>query len=230
MSFTFQRIPLGICNCFLLRGERTVLIDGGAEGYIKTFQSAMQRLNIDPKEISLILLTHGHWDHIGTLHPIQQVTGAKVAVHHKDQPWVESGRPEFPRGVTTYGKGMIWLSETLIHPKLHPVKADIVMDDNGMSLQEYGIPAKVMYTPGHSMGHVSIVAESGEAFVGDMAMNAWFLRLTPGLPVLADDIHMVVQSWKKILPLGIKQVYPAHGMDFPVSIMHNEIKNFESAQ
>ena len=80
------------------------------------------------------------------------------------------------------------------------------------------------------MGHMSIVTESGEAFVGDMAMNAWFLRLTPGLPVLADDIHMVVQSWKKILPLGIKQVYPAHGMDFPVNIMQNEIKNFEAAQ
>ena len=230
MSFSFQRIPLGICNCFLLRGERTVLIDGGAEGHIKTFHSAMQRLNIDPKDISIIVLTHGHWDHIGTLHPIQQVTGAKVAVHYKDQPWVESGRPEFPRGVTTYGKGMIWLSEILIHPKLHPVKADIVMDDNGMSLQEYGIPAKVIYTPGHSMGHMSIIAESGEAFVGDMAMNAWFLRLTPGLPVLADDIHMVMQSWKKILPLGIKQVYPAHGMDFPVEIMQKEISNFEGAQ
>mgnify|MGYP003402131477 FL=1 len=230
MSFSFQRIPLGICNCFLLRGERTVLIDGGAEGHIKTFHSAMQRLNIDPKDISIIVLTHGHWDHIGTLHPIQQVTGAKVAVHYKDQPWVESGRPEFPRGVTTYGKGMIWLSEILIHPKLHPVKADIVMDDNGMSLQEYGIPAKVIYTPGHSMGHMSIIAESGETFAGDMAMNAWFLRLTPGLPVLADDIHMVMQSWKKILPLGIKQVYPAHGMDFPVEIMQKEISNFEGAQ
>jgi hydroxyacylglutathione hydrolase len=230
MSFTFQRIPLGICNSFLLRGERTILIDGGAEGHIKTFQRAMQRLNIAPKEISLIVLTHGHWDHIGTLHPIQQVTGAQVAVHYKDQPWVESGRPEFPRGVTTYGKGMIWLSEKIIHPKLHPVKADIVMDDNGMSLQEYGIPAKVIYTPGHSMGHMSIIAESGEAFVGDMAMNAWFLRLTPGLPVLADDINMVVQSWKKILPLGIKQVYPAHGMDFPVAIMQKEISNFEGAQ
>lgn len=229
MPFTFHRIPVGICNCFLLRGERTVLIDGGAEGNVNAFVRGMESLRVDPKEIALILLTHGHWDHIGSLHPIQQLTGgAKVAVHHRDQRWVETGRPEFPRGVTPYGKGMIWLSERLIHPHLTPVKADIVLDDNGMSLAEYGIPGKVMYTPGHSMGHISIVMDSGEAFVGDMAMNAWFLRLTPGLPVLADDIRMVVESWKKILPLGIRQVYPAHGMDFPVEVMRREIENFGS--
>ncbi|MBN2118909.1 MAG: MBL fold metallo-hydrolase [Anaerolineales bacterium] len=230
MNFSFQRIPVGICNCYLLRGERTVLIDAGAQGGINAFKRGLQKLNVSPKEISLILLTHGHWDHIGSLHPIQQVTGAPVAIHYRDQPWVENGNPAFPRGVTPYGKAMIWLADRLIHPKLPHVKVDHVIDDNGMSLAEYGIPGKVFYTPGHSMGHVSIVLDSGEAFVGDMAMNDWYLRLTPGLPVLADDINMVVASWKKILPAGIKRVYPAHGPDFPVEIMQQEISNFEGSK
>jgi glyoxylase-like metal-dependent hydrolase (beta-lactamase superfamily II) len=77
------------------------------------------------------------------------------------------------------------------------------------------------------MGHVSILLDSGDAIVGDMAMNDWYLRLSPGLPVLADDINMVVQSWKKILPMGIKQVHPAHGMNFPVEVMQKEIENFK---
>ena len=148
MTFSFHRIPVGICNCFILCGERTVLIDGGAEGNVKAFTRGMAQLGVDPKEISLILLTHGHWDHIGSLHPTRQLTGG-------------------------------------------------------------------------AEGNV-------KAFTRGMAMNAWYLRLTPGLPVLADDIRMVVGSWKKILPLGIKQVYPAHGMDFPVEVMHREIKDFES--
>lgn len=226
MTFTFHRIPVGIDNCFLLRGERTILIDGGAEGNVKAFLKGMNQLGVDPKEITLILLTHGHWDHIGALHPIQQLTGAKVAIHHRDQAWVESGKPEFPRGVTRYGKGMIWLSERLIHPHLQPVKVDIVLDDDGLSLAEYGIPGQVVYTPGHSPGHVSVVLESGEAFVGDMAMNSWFLRLTPGLPILADDIQQVVVSWQKIIS-QVKQVYPAHGQDFPVAVMHREIAQFQ---
>ena len=74
-----------------------------------------------------------------------------------------------------------------------------------------------------------ILLETGEAFVGDMAMNAWFLRPTPGLPVLAEDIGTVVRSWKSVLP-EIKRVYPAHGMDFPVEIIRTEIANFEAKQ
>lgn len=227
MPFSFHRIPLGICNCFLLRGEQTILIDAGAVGQQKAFTKALQKLNVDPKDISLILLTHGHWDHIGTLHPIQQLTGAKVAVHHRDQAWVESGKPDFPNGTNGYGRIMSAAAKRLLNPNLPPVKVDRVLDDNGMSLAEFGIPGKVVYTPGHSMGHVSILLDSGNALVGDMAMNDWYLRLTPGLPVLADDINMVVQSWKKIFPMGIKRVHPAHGMDFPIGVMQKEVADFD---
>ena len=226
MTFSFHRIPLGICNCFLLCGEKTILIDAGAEGQQKTFVNRLQKLNVDPKDISLILLTHGHWDHIGTLHPIQQLTGAKVAVHHRDQAWVETGKPDFPNGVNGYGRVMSAAAKSLLKINLPSVKVDMVLDDSGMSLAEYGIPGKIVYTPGHSMGHVTILLDSGDAIVGDMAMNDWYLRPTPGLPVLADDINMVVESWKKILPMGIKRIYPAHGMDFPVDVMQKEIANF----
>lgn len=230
MNFTFHRIPVGICNCYLLRGERTILIDAGAQGSVKAFSHGMSQLGVDPKEISLILLTHGHWDHIGSLHPIQQLSGAQVAIHHRDQAWVETGRPAFPAGATGYGRAMSALAKLLIHPRLPTVKIDRVLEDDGLLLAEFGIPGKVVYTPGHSMGHVSILLDSGDALVGDMAMNDWYLRLTPGLPVLADDIHMVVESWKKILPMGIKRIYPAHGMDFSVDVMHKEIENFKGAK
>lgn len=227
MTFSFHRIPVGIDNCFLLRGERTVLIDGGAPYGSSAFLRAMQSLSIDPKEIELILLTHGHWDHIASLGFVREQSGAKVAVHQRDQVWVENGTPPFPPGVNSYGRGMIWLAERLIHPHLLPVKVDIAFGDEGFSLDEYGIPGRVIHTPGHTMGSVMVLLEGGEAFVGDMAMNAWFLRSTPGLPILAEDINMVVASWKKVLPLGIQQVYPSHGKDFPVDVIQKEIAAFE---
>jgi glyoxylase-like metal-dependent hydrolase (beta-lactamase superfamily II) len=224
--FSFHRIPLGIDNCFLLRGERTVFIDGGAPGGLPQFVRGLRRLGVDPKEIALIVLTHGHWDHIASLSGLRALSGAPVAVHHRDQAWVETGRPPFPAGVNAYGRAMSWLARGLIHPRLDPVKIDRVLDDDGLSLAEFGIPGKVVYTPGHSMGHVSILLDSGAALVGDMAMNDWDLRLTPGLPVLADDIRMVVESWRKILPLGVRTVYPAHGREFPVDVMQKEIEAF----
>ncbi len=226
MNFSFHRIPLGICNSFLLRGERTVLVDAGAQGSAKAFVRSLRALNVEPKDVSLILLTHGHWDHIGALSPIQRMTGAKVAVHYRDQAWVETGKPLFPPGVNGYGKAMSALARSLLRIHLPPVKVDVVLGDEGISLEEYGIPARAIYTPGHSMGHMSVLLDSGEGFVGDMAMNDWYLRLTPGLPILAEDIGMVVESWKKILPTRIQRVYPAHGADFPVEIMQKEIEAF----
>lgn len=226
MKTSFHRIPAGICNCFLLHGEKTILIDAGAEGSFNAIRKGLQVLNVDPKSISLILLTHGHWDHIGALHEVQQLTGAKIAVHHRDQAWVESGKPEFPAGATPYGRVMSALARRVLNINLPKMKVDISINDAGMSLVEYGIAGKVLYTPGHSAGSMSILLDSGDAFVGDMAMNAWYLRLTPGLPILADDIHTVVESWKKIIPLGVRHVYPAHGMDFPVEVMEKEISTF----
>lgn len=84
MAFSFHCVPVGIDNCFLLRGERTIFIDGGAPGGLKAFQRGLQAVGVAPRDISLILLTHGHWDHIACLHPIQEMTGAPVAVHYHD--------------------------------------------------------------------------------------------------------------------------------------------------
>ncbi len=63
MSFSFHRIPVGIDNCFLLRGERTIPVDGGVPGGLNSFVNHMKQLHVDPKQIELIFLTHGHWDH-----------------------------------------------------------------------------------------------------------------------------------------------------------------------
>ena len=75
MAFTFYRIPVGICNSFLLRGDRTILIDGGAMGGFPAFQRQLKALNVDPKEIELILLTHGGLDGFETCRRIRARPG-----------------------------------------------------------------------------------------------------------------------------------------------------------
>jgi glyoxylase-like metal-dependent hydrolase (beta-lactamase superfamily II) len=90
-------------------------------------------------------------------------------------------------------------------------------------LSEYGIPGRVIYTPGHSSGSISVLLESGDTFVGDLAMNKFPLRFTPGLPIFAEDEAKVKESWNLLLNLGARMIYPAHGKPFPAEVIEKAL-------
>jgi hydroxyacylglutathione hydrolase len=100
---------------------------------------------------------------------------------------------------------------------------DVVLGDEALSLLEYGIPGKVIYTPGHTMGSVSVLLETGDALVGDLAMNGFPLRLSPGLPSAAEDMQRVKESWKLLLDEGAETVYPGHGKPFSAEIIRRAL-------
>jgi glyoxylase-like metal-dependent hydrolase (beta-lactamase superfamily II) len=107
----------------------------------------------------------------------------------------------------------------LVH--IPATNVDIILGDEEFSLAAFGIAGKVISTPGHSPGSVSIVLDTGDAFVGDLAMNAFPMRLSPGLPIFAEDLQKVKDSWNLILGSGVKMIYPAHGSPFSSEIMRN---------
>ena len=94
-----------------------------------------------------------------------------------------------------------------------------------MALNIIGISGKVIYTPGHSSGSVSVLLDSGEAFVGDMAMNKFPLRFSPGMPIYAENIQSLLDSWQTLLDEGVKTVFPAHGDPFSADIIRKELSN-----
>ena len=224
MSVTIHPISLGVDNCYLLAGGKCVFIDGGAPKQSRAFLNGMAALGIAPSKIALVILTHTHWDHIGSAHALIELTGALLAVHRSERAIVERGLKSMPPGVTPWGAVLgVILRAYVPFIAIPPTRVDIEIGDEGLSLAPYGVSGSVVHTPGHSPGSVSIVLDSGEAFVGDMAMNGFPLTRGPGLPVFAEDLGMVQESWRKLLKLGVTTVFPAHGRPFPVSAIERRL-------
>lgn len=219
-------LALGIDNCYLLEGEDAcVLIDGGAPNQIRSFDERMAALGIAPSKVALIVLTHAHWDHIGSARALVERTGARLALHARERAIVEQGLKSMPPAVTPWGRAFgALLNAALPFIAIEPARVDLAIGDEGLSLEPYGVPGRVVHTPGHSPGSVSIVLETGEAFVGDMAMNGLPLTRRPDLPIFAEDIEEVRRSWRKLLELGVTTAFPAHGRPFAASAIEQRLR------
>lgn len=224
MAVDIFQIELGFDQCYVLKSEGVIAVDAGAPNKGRNFARGLERASIDPQDVQLIVITHGHWDHVGSAGELKAITGAQLAMHQREVHWLEQSLTPLPPGVTLWGRVFISLHKKLM-PLINipPVKVDVALGDDGLLLSDYGIPGRVLHTPGHSSGSVSVLLDTGEAFVGDLAMNRFPLRLSPGLPIFAEDQAAVVESWRSLLDQGATTVYPAHGKPFPAEVIRKAI-------
>ncbi len=215
MKTEIHWMSLGTSHCYLIKEEGLILVDAGFPSQGKKFLRELKNLSIEPKDISLILLTHGHWDHTGSANEIRELTGGKIAINQHEKDWVEHGFKPTPPGTNLWGKILGVADRRYMSSVGFPgTPVDLVLEDKDFSLESYGIHGKVTYTPGHSSGSMSLLLDTGDAFVGDMAMNGLPMRIGPGMPVFAEDISLLEESWRLLLAKGVKWIYPAHGKPF----------------
>ncbi len=224
MATRIVSMNLGNTNCFVLQDKGTILIDTGGPKQAAKFRKELDKASIKPEEIKLILITHGHFDHIGSAQEIQALTGAKIAMHEADKENLEKGQVQFPPGVTGWGRFLMSILNRLKSMIRFPSsKVDIVLTDEEFPLESYGISGRVVPTPGHSAGSVTVLLDTGEAFVGDMAMNGLPMRLGPGLPIFAVDLPRLKESWKTLLDRGVKTIYLSHGKPIPAEVIRKDL-------
>jgi glyoxylase-like metal-dependent hydrolase (beta-lactamase superfamily II) len=211
----------GITNTYLLRDQGAILVDPGMAGNAPVILKWLDRLSIAPEAIRLIVLTHGHFDHAGCAAELRAALGAKIALGRADAERLERGALPLPSGNSPWGGFMAGslklVARAMPSMERFQLRADLIMGEEGLGLAEYGVAGRILPTPGHSAGSLSILLDDGAALVGDLAMNGAPFCLRPSLGILGEDLAQMRQSAQRLLDLGAQAIYPAHGKPFPAA-------------
>jgi glyoxylase-like metal-dependent hydrolase (beta-lactamase superfamily II) len=205
-------VPLGYVNAFMLADpDGPTLIDAGLRGNHKRIRRAIRDIGRKPEELRHVLITHHHADHVGSLAPLLEGSGAQAWVHALDAPIVagEQKRPH-PNPSSIAGRILGPVLSRIPPNNPPPAKATNLVKDG--DIVPVGGGVRVIETPGHTAGHVSYFVEGhgGVLFAGDAAAHM-FGRIGKPALIFIEDMTLAKLSMRKLAELEFETACFGHG-------------------
>ncbi|MBN1259332.1 MAG: MBL fold metallo-hydrolase [Anaerolineae bacterium] len=222
---TVTPISFGISNAFLLQDRQAVLVDTGPPGRSARLLRALGRAGVAPGDLALILHTHAHYDHCGNSAALRRLSGAPLAIHRAEADLLARGINAPIVAISPFIKPVVRLFDM----PYTGVAPDILVDEEGLDLHPYGVAARVMVTPGHTEGSLTVLTEDGLALVGDlMGGGRFFGALFPGRPryhYFAADLAQVRANLQRLLAARPTLLYVGHGGPLRVAEVARWLEN-----
>lgn len=238
------RVRTLISNVYLVRSDNSwVLVDAGMNGYGRTIAAAAESFIGRSKAPEAIVLTHGHFDHVGSLDALLNDWPVPVYAHRLERPYL-NGESAYPPPDPLVGGGAMALLSRL-YPR-GPIdvadRLNVLPDDGSVPM----MPGwKYIFTPGHTAGHVSFFRERDRVLIaGDAVVTT---KQESALAVMAQRQEMhgppayftqdwaaAAQSVKKLAALEPEVLATGHGVVARGPKMREALSalaaNFESSE
>lgn len=213
-----QPIKFGHSNIYFIKTDTGyILIDAGVPGAEEKFDEVLELTDIDPKNIKLIIVTHGHMDHIGLLAYAKEISGGKILAHKSLKDNLAKGEFEEPTARSNMGH-FLNIMTMFLNLDIKGFEPDILIDDV-YDLSEFGIEGSVIPTPGHSESSITVVLDSGEALIGDMVRPDDSGEIVLGM--YYEDKEELLKSLEIVANIDPQTIYLSHGE----TINNEELKN-----
>ena len=196
----------GLASYLITTSQGHILINSNLEASVPLIRASVERLGFKFSDITILLISHAHWDHDGGSAAIKRLTGAKYMVMDADASVVESG------GKTDFHYGN---QPTSLYP---PARVDRVLHD-GEEVKLAGVTLVAHLTPGHTKGCTTWtmkVEEAGRIYdvviVGSPNVN-------PGYELIGNSSYPEIRSdyertFRVLKSLPVDIFLGAHGSYF----------------
>jgi glyoxylase-like metal-dependent hydrolase (beta-lactamase superfamily II) len=236
----FTIVNACIVSTSSIKGNQWILVDTGLENsgeYI--LQAAEEKFGKDSRP-EAIILTHGHFDHVGSVIELANHWEVPVYIHLLELPYI-TGKKDYPLADPTVDEGMVAkMSPTFPHRSIDIGYRAVMLPADG---SVPGMPGwKWIHTPGHTEGHVSLFLEKdGVLIVADafstvkqeslMSVLTQREQISGPPKYLTMDWITAEKSVKRLLDLKPSLAIPSHGqpMKGEELIQHLEmlVNNFD---
>jgi glyoxylase-like metal-dependent hydrolase (beta-lactamase superfamily II) len=205
-------------------GDEVTLVDSGYPGDRERLLASLHHIGRSAADVTAVVLTHGHPDHLGSAEFLRTTHGIPVWAHEREAANARGERIEQVGEMALLRQAwrpsvFVWLADVM---RLKVTKVDRLGDLRLFGEQRLDVPGSplVVHTPGHTSGHCALhLPDRGVLLAGDALMTEHALaRGSEGPQLLPDffntDTALARTSLQRLRDLPADVVVPGHGPAF----------------
>ena len=190
-SDPITRLRYGNTNTFYLSGAAGgLLIDTDYAGMLPGFFRAIKAADIRLADITFVMATHYHPDHVGLIGELQEL-GVTLLIADVQLPFAH-----YADGIFTREKQPSW------RPVNEQTAKVISVGESRSFLSDLGISGEIIRTPSHSEDSITVILDSGTCFVGDLEPFSFLAAYESNVALK--------QDWDRIMDYHPKKILYAH--------------------